>query len=126
MEYKLLVINPHDEQEIIVINKSGGYYDQSRVLWDERSNGIFPSNMVVHLGYLKVVNSSLVIDDNLKILFEEQLPAKQLAKDLKQCLDNRKKEYPSIEDCVHAILDNDLAAIQFKRAEVKLKYPKPS
>ena len=37
----------------------------------------------------------------------------------------RKAEYPSIEECVHAILDNQLDALQVKRQAVKDKYPKP-
>ena len=40
---------------------------------------------------------------------------------------NRETEYPSIQECVHAILDNDnneLDTLQAKRAEIKLKYPK--
>ena len=40
---------------------------------------------------------------------------------------NRQTEYPSIQECVHAILDNDnneLDTLQAKRAEIKLKYPK--
>ena len=37
---------------------------------------------------------------------------------------NRQAEYPSIEECVHAILDDDLEALQAKRAEVKARYPK--
>ena len=39
----------------------------------------------------------------------------------------REVEYPSIQECVHAILDNDnneLDTLQAKRAEIKLKYPK--
>ena len=40
-------------------------------------------------------------------------------------LSGRKKEYPSFEDCVHAILDDTLEELQAKRAAVKLKYPKP-
>ena len=32
---------------------------------------------------------------------------------------SRKSEYPSIEECVHAILDNDLDALQVKRQSVK-------
>jgi len=36
----------------------------------------------------------------------------------------RKTEYPSIEECVHAILDDDLIALQAKRSAVKDKYPK--
>ena len=38
---------------------------------------------------------------------------------------SRATEYPSIEDCIHAILDNELEALQVKRQAVKTKYPKP-
>tara|TARA_R100000656_G_scaffold32958_1_gene28383 strand:+ start:433 stop:741 length:309 start_codon:yes stop_codon:yes gene_type:complete len=38
----------------------------------------------------------------------------------------RKKEYPTIEELVVALYDSeDRAAIDAKRAEIKLKYPKP-
>ena len=38
----------------------------------------------------------------------------------------RKAEYPSIQDLVVALYDtDDKAAIDSKRAEIKLKYPKP-
>ena len=36
----------------------------------------------------------------------------------------RKAEYPTIEECVHAILDDDLTALQVLRQAVKDKYPK--
>ena len=40
--------------------------------------------------------------------------------------DKRKLEYPSIQDLVVALYDtDDKAAIDAKRAEIKLKYPKP-
>ena len=39
---------------------------------------------------------------------------------------SRKVEYPTIEECVHAILDDDLSALQAKRSAVKAKFPKPS
>lgn len=38
--------------------------------------------------------------------------------------EKRKAEYPSIEECVHAMLDDGLVALQEKRAAVKVKYPK--
>jgi hypothetical protein len=39
---------------------------------------------------------------------------------------NRKAEYPSVQDLVVALYDtDDKAAIEAKRAEIKLKYPKP-
>ena len=37
----------------------------------------------------------------------------------------RKPEYPSLEECVHAILDYNLEELQAKRLAVKEKYPKP-
>ena len=37
---------------------------------------------------------------------------------------NRKEEYPSIEECVHAMLDDGLVELQEKRAALKAKYPK--
>ena len=36
----------------------------------------------------------------------------------------RQEEYPTIEECIHAILDDDLDALQKKRTEIKKKYPK--
>ena len=37
---------------------------------------------------------------------------------------SREAEYPSVQECVHAILDDDLTALQEKRQAVKTKYPK--
>ena len=37
---------------------------------------------------------------------------------------DRKEEYPTIEECIHAILDGELDALQVKRQAVKAKYPK--
>ena len=45
---------------------------------------------------------------------------------LNQVYSNRKAEYPSVQDLVVALYDTaDKAAIEAKRAEIKLKYPKP-
>ena len=41
---------------------------------------------------------------------------------LNQIISNRKLEYPSIEECVHAILDDDLENLQILRQAVKEKY----
>ena len=38
--------------------------------------------------------------------------------------EKRRAEYPTIEDCVHAILDGGLDELQAKRQAVKQKYPK--
>jgi len=39
---------------------------------------------------------------------------------------NRQSEYPSIDDCIHALLDggDTLTELQAKRAATKTKYPK--
>ena len=39
-------------------------------------------------------------------------------------LENRLGEYPTLQECIHAILDDDLDALQAKRAAIKAKYPK--
>ena len=44
--------------------------------------------------------------------------------DAKEYSRKREVEYPSIQECVHAILDDDLDALQKKRTEIKKKYPK--
>ena len=48
----------------------------------------------------------------------------QAAYDVQAYARSRKVEYPTIEECVHAILDDDLTALQVKRQAVKDKYPK--
>ena len=39
---RLLVNQPSGKQEIIQITESGGYFDLSRVVWDERTDGALP------------------------------------------------------------------------------------
>ena len=56
------------------------------------------------------------IDAELKRL-QDEYAAQEYAR-------QREAEYPSIQECVHAILDDDLDALQKKRAAVKTKYPK--
>tara|TARA_Y100000361_G_C10914750_1_gene215796 strand:+ start:230 stop:541 length:312 start_codon:yes stop_codon:yes gene_type:complete len=60
---------------------------------------------------------------------EEAIEAKikelQAEYDSKQYQRDRLAEYPSIQECIHAILDDDLTALQAKRTAVKAKYPKP-
>ena len=56
---------------------------------------------------------------------EEQAWAdKAPERELKAFYDKRKEEYPTIEECVHAILDGELDDLQIKRQAVKNKYPK--
>ena len=60
---------------------------------------------------------------------EQQNALESQANDLEalnQVYANRKAEYPSVQDLVVALYDtDDKTAIDEKRAEIKLKYPKP-
>ena len=67
---------------------------------------------------------------DLKNISLEDIQAKlnelQAIEDAKQYQRDRKSEYPSIEDCVHALLDggDTLTDLQALRQAVKDKYPK--
>ena len=45
--------------------------------------------------------------------------------DAKQYQRDRLQEYPDLQECIHAILDDDLTALQAKRKLIKDKFPKP-
>jgi len=67
-------------------------------------------------------------DGNLVVIDEAKVSA-EIAKmesvwDAQEYARNRKAEYPTIEECVHAMLDGDLDELQAKRQVVKQKYPK--
>ena len=57
---------------------------------------------------------------------QAKLDELQAIEDAKQYQRDRKAEYPSIEDCVHALLDggDTLTDLQALRQAVKDKYPK--
>ncbi len=61
----------------------------------------------------------IIRDADEKVWAEKQI---ELAKT--QYQRDRKEEYPTIEECVHAILDGELDDLQIKRQVVKDKYPK--
>ena len=70
------------------------------------------------------------LDGNPTNITEEQISAKtielQAEYDALDYARKRKAEYPSVQDLVVALYDtDDKAAIDAKRAEIKLKYPKP-
>ena len=71
---------------------------------------------------------SIIWDSGITPISIEDITAKrtelQAAYDAQAYARSRKTEYPTIEECVHAILDDDLDALQVKRQAVKDKYPK--
>ena len=70
------------------------------------------------------------LSDDVSEPSKEDIQAKldelQAIEDAKQYQRDRKSEYPSIEDCVHALLDggDTLTDLQALRQAVKDKYPK--
>ena len=69
----------------------------------------------------KIVNGVLVAMTDAEIAEHNAFQSKDLGWE-----QNRLREYPTFQECIHAILDDDLTALQAKRASVKAKYPKPS
>ena len=63
-----------------------------------------------------------LIPDNYIAITDEEADAIRIY--VKTYVDLREEEYPSIQECVHAILDDDLTALQEKRQAIKTKYPK--
>ena len=78
-----------------------------------------------------IVNDEIVwISEDIDQPSDEDIATKktelQAIEDAKQYQRDRKAEYPSIEDCVHALLDggDTLTDLQALRQAVKDKYPK--
>ena len=67
-------------------------------------------------------------DDGTTPIAKADIEAKmievQTAYDAQAYARSRETEYPTIQECVHAILDDDLDALQVLRQAVKDKYPK--
>lgn len=76
----------------------------------------------------KIVNNQVVDITTEEQLVYDALQAEyadgQADRDAQEYVRKRLAEYPSIEECVHAILDDDLVVLQEKRTAVKAKYPK--
>jgi hypothetical protein len=69
---KLLVNTPTGLQELIDIGEGGGYFDASRVLWDERIDGVLPS---ITVGGMVRQGSQLVFNNQLFAEYETKLAA---------------------------------------------------
>jgi hypothetical protein len=84
------------------------------------------ANLIIHP---KISNELGEMLDNPHTKPTEQecidgVAALQAEYDSQEYARNREAEYPTIRECVHAILDDDLTALQVLRQAVKDKYPK--
>jgi hypothetical protein len=69
------------------------------------------------------VEGKPIVIDEAKVA--EEIKRLKADYDSKKYQRDRLAEYPSIQECIHAILDDDLTALQAKRKLIKDKYPKP-
>jgi hypothetical protein len=75
--HKLLIISPAGKQEIIEVAETGQYFDLSRVVWDERTDGALPE---ITLGKMQRVDDQLValedyLPEHAAAVYAESVPA---------------------------------------------------
>ncbi len=75
------------------------------------------------IGALDANGNVVTLDESL---IQAEVIRLQAIYDSQEYSRSRQEEYPSIQECIHAILDDDLTALQEKRQAVKDKYPKES
>lgn len=64
MMFKLLVEPEINKQDLIEVEISGSYFDQSKVLWDERVDGGFPANLLSKVGGLVRIGNTLSLNQS--------------------------------------------------------------
>ena len=98
---------------------SDKYLDETKYTVKEVDSDIFDSSLIYYLEDGVVKTKSGDTEERRKGIEEakKEYDAQAYAR-------KRQAEYPSIQECIHAILDDDLDALQTKRAEIKKKYPK--
>ena len=101
---------PDHIKDYLVRVRRGQWYG-----WSDSKNQVY-ANLIVHDGGSKPTEQECI--DGFKKL-QDDFDAQEYAR-------KRQSEYPKIQDLVVALYDtDDKAAIEAKRAEIKLKYPKP-
>ena len=99
-----------DHIEDVLVRLHGGQWFG----WSDSNNKVY-ANLIIHNSdYAKPTEKELT-----DALAKQQSDFDALAYSRK-----REVEYPSIQECVHAILDDQLDSLQAKRASIKTKYPK--
>ena len=89
----------------------------------EYNDGTVNEDITSIATYQSIVDAS--ISKKAELDAEEQANEEAAIAEVATYSWKRLQEYPTIEECVHAILDDDLDALQALRQAVKDKYPKP-
>ena len=97
--------------------------DLSKVIKSINSNAEF-SIMENDINQITWLNGTTPIS---KADIEAKMTELQAEYDAEEWKRNRQAEYPTHEDCIHALLDggDTLTELQAKRTATKNKYPKP-
>ena len=99
---------PDHIEDYLVTVRTGQWFG-----WSDSKNKIY-ANLIVHDGGSKPTEQECT----------DGLTQMQTNFDSKDYARKRQAEYPSIQECVHAILDDDLENLQILRQAVKEKFPK--
>jgi len=78
--YKIIVNAPTGKQELIEIEESGSYFDESLVVWDERKDGKIPEESISSVGFLKKWGARLIVDKERQIKIIEDTADAEIAK----------------------------------------------
>ena len=112
-------------QAIQSLNKKGGNSHEFVVRGEPTNEAEYNSNVDFVSG--SDANGNAIFSNTKPYTWSEVNAEKtllQIEYDALEYQRKRKAEYPTIEECVHAILDNDLENLQALRTAVKEKYPK--
>lgn len=113
MTKQLIVEAPDGTQQLITVDATGCYYDQSKVTWDTSIDGALPADLS-GLGGLVKQGNSLVVDATKKAAFDAAQAAKQAAANAaQQAKANRKSLFkdlskitdPNVKQLLKAIID---------------------
>lgn len=113
---KLLVNQPSGKQEIIEIAPTGAYFDHSRVVWDERTDGTLPA---VTLGKMQRNGGQLVtledyLPEHAEAVYQESVPREITMRQAVLAL--READYLAAVETWVTTLDGELE-IYWKRSQ---------
>jgi hypothetical protein len=86
---KILINDIDGLQKMLEVHKSGGYFDQSRVIWNEKVDGQFPEEHIDHIGGLSRSGNNLIFS---QATYDAQQVAIQAAKDEEENKANLKQQ----------------------------------
>ena len=117
-----LFIEDDGIQKIIEVDTTGGYYDPSKVIWDERRQGPFPPENIPQVG-------GLTLGADGRFTFDQGAYDRQVERLRPRKEELRKKELKELNDEVLEALaakeEGDLAPLADvlkKRDDIKKKY----